>query len=334
MNNIWLAFITGLTTGGLSCFAVQGGLLASSITQDEEQKLIVAKKWQKIIMFLTTKLIAYTFLGASLGLLGSAIAITPTVQGWLQIFAGFFMLITAARILDLHPIFRRFAFQPPKWAYKLAKSESKSKEFFAPAFLGMLTVLIPCGTTQAMMVLAISSGNIFWGGMIMFAFVLGTSPIFFALGMAAAEMLKRKALKYFAAAAITILGLLSINTGQNLRGSIHTFQNYYQVAFGVKTDNGANAPVINGFQEVTVKVTNTEYIPDYSTVKVGVPVKLIVSTENVRSCSRAFTIPSFNISRVLSETGKEEITFTPNKVGLLTMTCSMGMYGGTLNVVN
>ena len=26
-----LAFITGLTTGGLSCLAVQGGLLASSI---------------------------------------------------------------------------------------------------------------------------------------------------------------------------------------------------------------------------------------------------------------------------------------------------------------
>jgi len=29
MNKLLLAFITGLTTGGLTCLAVQGGLLAS-----------------------------------------------------------------------------------------------------------------------------------------------------------------------------------------------------------------------------------------------------------------------------------------------------------------
>src|SRR5574341_98276 len=30
--NYWLIFITGLTTGGLSCVAVQGGLLATAIS--------------------------------------------------------------------------------------------------------------------------------------------------------------------------------------------------------------------------------------------------------------------------------------------------------------
>ncbi|MGB3217969.1 MAG: hypothetical protein WBV59_02345 [Anaerolineae bacterium] len=34
---IILAFITGLTTGGLSCLAVQGGLLAGSIASEVEQ---------------------------------------------------------------------------------------------------------------------------------------------------------------------------------------------------------------------------------------------------------------------------------------------------------
>jgi hypothetical protein len=32
MNNIWFAFITGLTAGGISCLAVQGGLLASALS--------------------------------------------------------------------------------------------------------------------------------------------------------------------------------------------------------------------------------------------------------------------------------------------------------------
>ncbi len=37
MNNLVLvAFLTGLTAGGLSCFAVQGGLLTGSIAQQVE----------------------------------------------------------------------------------------------------------------------------------------------------------------------------------------------------------------------------------------------------------------------------------------------------------
>ena len=338
MNNIWLAFITGLTTGGLSCFAVQGGLLASSLAQEEEQKLVEAKKWQKIVMFLASKLVAYTLLGALLGILGSAISITPTIQGWLLIFAGLFMLATAGRILDLHPIFRYFTISPPKWAYKLAKKESKSADLFAPGILGFLTILLPCGITQAMMVLAIASGNAFWGASIMFAFVLGTSPVFFALGMAAAEILKRKALKYIASVAIVVLGLMSVNSGQILRGSVHTFQNYYQAAFGGTETQAANdkglAPVKNGYQQVIVEVTDRGYFPDFKNVKAGVPVRVKLVTNNVRGCARAFTIPSMNISAVLPLTGTQDVTFTPTKSGQLLMACSMGMYTGQLNVVN
>ncbi|MEK7526134.1 MAG: sulfite exporter TauE/SafE family protein [Patescibacteria group bacterium] len=337
MNNIWLALITGLTTGGLSCFAVQGGLLASSLSQKEEQNLVESKKWQKIAMFLIAKITAYTLLGGLLGILGSAISITPTIQGWLLIFAGLFMLATAGRILDIHPIFRHFTISPPKWAYKLAKKESKSSDLFAPGVLGLLTILLPCGTTQAMMVLAIASGNAFWGAMIMFAFVIGTSPVFFALGMAAAEILKRKALKYVASLAIIILGLMSVNSGQILRGSVHTFQNYYQAAFGgtetQAADNKNIAPIKNGFQQVTVNVTNNGYIPNIQNIKAGVPVKLKLVTNNVRGCSRAFTIPAYNISAVLPLTGTQEITFTPTKTGQLLMACSMGMYTGQLNVI-
>jgi len=109
MNQVWLAFITGLTTGGISCFAVQGGLLASSLTNQkkENQKIL-------ILTFLTSKLIAYSLLGILLGILGSSLVISPKLQGWMQILAGLFMLITVGRLLDLHPVFRRFVITPPK----------------------------------------------------------------------------------------------------------------------------------------------------------------------------------------------------------------------------
>src|SRR5512134_986743 len=37
MSQLIVAFVTGLTTGGLSCLAVQGGLLASSLAHQIEQ---------------------------------------------------------------------------------------------------------------------------------------------------------------------------------------------------------------------------------------------------------------------------------------------------------
>ena len=37
--NLISVFLTGLLTGGLTCLAVQGGLLAATLAQREEQKL-------------------------------------------------------------------------------------------------------------------------------------------------------------------------------------------------------------------------------------------------------------------------------------------------------
>ena len=69
MNTIWLAFITGLTTGGISCFAVQGGLLASALTEENKKK--------STLLFLGAKLVAYTLLGFLLGFLGGTLNISP-----------------------------------------------------------------------------------------------------------------------------------------------------------------------------------------------------------------------------------------------------------------
>src|SRR3990172_7772474 len=108
MSNFWLAFITGLTSGGISCFAVQGGLLTSAIASSEELDISRSLKAKSLIFFLAAKLIAYTILGFLLGFLGASLNISPKAQGVMQIFIGLFMLATAARLLNLHPIFRYF----------------------------------------------------------------------------------------------------------------------------------------------------------------------------------------------------------------------------------
>src|SRR5918995_1292888 len=111
MSQLVVAFVTGLTTGGLSCLAVQGGLLASSLAHQIEQDYLeqasqaVHKKQRgkktraqprsntalPILLFLGAKAVAYTLLGALLGLLGSYLTLSPTTRAVLMILIGIFM---------------------------------------------------------------------------------------------------------------------------------------------------------------------------------------------------------------------------------------------------
>lgn len=333
MNSLVLALVTGLTTGGISCLAVQGGLLASALSQKRESQTNLSL----VGMFLVSKLIAYTVLGVALGALGAALTITPQFQGWMQIAAGLYMLATAANLLNLHPIFRYTVIKPPKFAYRFMRNQSKTGEYFTPALLGFLTVLIPCGITQGMMVLALASGNALIGTGIMFAFTLGTSPVFAVLGITAGKLMERKVFAYAGATAILILGVMSINTGQILRGSAHTLQNYWQVLTTSPDETYAGSVAgINseGKQEVTIDVYLNGYETSTNVLKAGVPVKLTLKTNKTLGCARAFTIPSLGIQKILPETGEEIIEFTPKKTGRIAYSCSMGMYGGEFKIVN
>lgn len=346
MNTMWLAFITGLTTGGISCLAVQGGLLTSAIggggseeqegAEGSDRKRVT--KWTQVLMFLAAKLAAYTLLGALLGGIGVGLSFSPKTMGLLQIAVGIFMLGTAGRLLNLHPVFRYFAVQPPKFVYKFLKKTSKSGSYFAPALLGIFTILMPCGVTQAMMAGAVASGNAITGAGLMFAFVLGTSPVFFMLGAAVTELLQRKAFAFAAATIVCILGVLSINGGMGLRGSFYTIQNIWKAATtdvgSLAQKEGSVAGITNGVQKATITIRNSGYTSDVSTLKVGVPLRLTLKSIAAAGCGRAFTIPDYNISKVLPVDGEETIEFTPKKIGRLAYSCSMGMYTGEFAVVN
>ena len=324
-----MALLTGLTTGGISCFAVQGGLLASSLAQDESIKEISKRdKFVHVGVFIFFKLLAYTTLGFILGLIGSSLVIAPKVQSILQFLVGLFLLATAARLLNLHPIFRYFVIQPPTFIYRLAKKQAQAKTLFAPALLGLFTVLLPCGITQAMMLVAIATGSPLLGAGIMFAFVLGTSPVFFLLGLAAVELLKKKAFVVIAAIIIMILGLFSINSGLNLWGSEYTFQNIFK-----SRGSNSSANIKKGVQEATIYINPNGYRATVTTLKVNVPVKLTLVTNNTYSCARSFSIPQYNIIKVMPATGTEVVEFTPKSVGRLVFTCTMGMYVGQFQVI-
>lgn len=330
MNTIFLAFLTGLTSGGISCIAVQGGLLTSAVSGIENKK----DNRIAVSVFLIAKIFSYTLLGFLLGLIGSLLVLTPKVSAVFQIVIGLFLIATAGRILNIHPLFRYFVIQPPKFIYKFIKNQTKGKTLFAPTILGALTVFMPCGVTQAMMIVALGTASSIQSGLIMFAFILGTSPVFFALGLSISKLITYKAFNYISAGIITVFAIISLNGAAGLLGSPHTLQNFWAVISGsAYAQEIKKANVVSGYQEAIINVTNGGYTSETTTLKVGVPVRLKLVSDNVFSCSRAFVIPSLNISKILPSSGEEIIEFTPTTTGRLAYSCSMGMYTGSFEVV-
>lgn len=371
MNTFLIAFLTGLTTGGLSCLAVQGGLLASSMAQQIETDLSrqaarhrrargkqatarptinAAASARPILLFLLAKLATYSLLGLLLGAFGSGFNLSATTRAVLQFAIGIFMVGNALRMFNVHPVFRYFSFEPPAFIRRLIRKISrKGGALVTPLFLGALTVLIPCGVTQAMMALAVSSGSALQGLLILSGFTLGTMPVFFALAFFSTR-LGAKVEKYFmriTAAVLLALGLVAVNSGLVLIGSplsINHLSWQLRSALGEAPSAGAasaptelKAPTLNpsvqgqAAYQVVVHATNTGYVPEAQSFPAGTPFELVLVTENTLSCTRAFMVPSLGIEAMLPVDGQVSFDISAQPAGSrLFYTCSMGMYGGII----
>ena len=348
-NNIMVAFITGLTTGGLSCLAVQGGLLASSLAHQIEQDYLEQNASQKkkqlkrnqvaqrrvnsaqpILLFLASKIVAYTLLGALLGWLGSYLALSPVTRAILMIVIGIFMLGNALRMLNVHPIFRYFNVEPPKFITRYIRRTSKGADTFTPLFLGALTVFIPCGVTQAMMAAALGTGSPLTGAAMMLAFTLGTSPVFFIVAYLTTELGARleKFFMRFVAIVLLVLGFMTLDGGLNLMGSPYSLTN---LARGFTTASAAGTSASAPSADLTLMVQNEGYFPQLLKASANEPVSLDLVTNKTYSCSRDFVIPALNYYQLLPDTGTVEVNIPAQPAGTrMFFTCSMGMYTGTI----
>jgi uncharacterized protein len=346
-NQIIVAFVTGITTGGLSCLAVQGGLLASSLAEQIEQDYATQSNNHKktklqfnaalpISLFLLAKLIAYTLLGALLGWLGSYFTFSPTSRALLMIAIAIFMIGNALRMFNVHPIFRYFSIEPPKFITRYIRRTAKGTDTATPLFLGALTVFIPCGVTQAMMATALGTGSIMLGAALMFAFTLGTSPVFFIIAYLTTELSARleKFFMRFVAVMILILGFVTLDGGLNLLGSPYSLQNLTRSWLPPQTNTTPDAESTQqtaSDNEITLYVQNEGYFPSTLKAPAGKNLKLNLVSDGVYSCALAFLIPDLDFYQMLPSDGTVQVDIPPQVQGTeMYFTCSMGMYTGKI----
>ncbi len=323
--------------------AVQGGLLAATLAQREEQhlkdKAVKSGKTLPILSFLIAKIVSYTVFGFFLGLFGSFFQLSLTTKVILEFVIGIFMVGTALNLLNVHPIFRYFVIQPPKFLTRLVRNQTKSGDFFAPALLGAFTVFIPCPTTQAIMALAIASGNALLGATIMFVFTVGTSPLFFILGFLATragDVFQYKIMK-IAAAFILFLAVFNINNAVALAGSNITLETLWQevncTIINFCDSSKMTSVQVSPLQEATISIQDNGYSPQNITLKAGAPITLHLNNTTGRGCTQAFTIPKLGIQRIVPLGSSDTIAFVaPTTPGKLQFMCGMGMFKGEFTI--
>ena len=87
----------------------------------------------------------------------------------------------------------------------------------------------------------------------------------------------------------------------------------------------------DGAQVVELTLKNFNYYPNIINLKKGVPAKIVVDTNKVRGCLASIVIPDFGVRKFV-KASDNIISFTPNKKGTFSFSCSMGMGFGKIIV--
>ncbi len=298
--NLTAVLVTGLFAGGVSCAAVQGGLLTGLLTRQRatatasvatrvaarhhrhRREAVPARTpWQQqlgddiapIGGFLTGKLVSHAALGALLGALGAAVQLSVGARTTLQLLAGVLIVVFGMAQLGV-PGFRGIVIEPPQSWKRILQHRARSQSALAPALLGVATVLIPCGVTLSMQALALASGSPLSGAVIMAVFVLGTAPLFALLGYAArrAATAWRGRLALATGLVVVAMGLYTLNGGLELAGSPLAASRVAQALGSTETPGDvAAASAQGGQQQVVISARTGSYSPSNVQVRAGVP---------------------------------------------------------------
>lgn len=336
-SSLPIVFLIGLTAGLSTCMAIVGGLIlgASARFAEKHPEATSLQKFKPHLFFNLGRIISYFMLGGIIGYAGSFFQISSGVLGILTIAVGLVMLILGAQLTELFPRLSSVSFTLPKSISRILgikKHHEKEYSHKNSFTMGALTFFLPCGFTQAMQLFAISSGSPLTGALTMGIFALGTAPGLLGIGGLTAVIRGAFAKTFFKFAGLVVIALaiFNISNGLNLTGLnvLASFSNNAKIQA-----NDPNVTLENGVQIVRMTQSSSGYSPNSFTIKKGIPVKWIITSTDPYSCASSIISSKLGVRQGLQE-GENIIEFTPQEIGQIRFSCSMGMYTGVFNVID
>lgn len=329
-----LILLIGLTAGVSTCAALVGGLVlaVSARYNTAHPELTFGQRLVPHAWFHAGRIGGFFFFGVLLGFLGDWLGNSIGFTALLTLLAGGVMLLLGIQLSGISPRMTGWNFTLPKRiAQFFGVMQVREERYTHRGALvgGALTFFLPCGFTQAVQLAVVALGQPLWGGVVMAIFALGTVPGLLALGGLATVFSTRAKMWLYPVLAV----LLVVFGGWNLSNGLQLF--------GITTPalvvddarpTAPLAPLENGVQVVRMVQDELGYHPaTLPTLRLGVPARLIINSENSYTCASSLVIPEFGIKRQL-QPGENIIEFTPMRSGRLPFSCSMGMFRGSLEV--
>lgn len=337
-GSLGVVFLVGLTAGISTCMALVGGLVLASSARFVEMhpKSSTIQKFKPHLSFNAGRITSFFVLGGVIGYAGSFFQMSSTILGLLTVVVGGVMVIMGLQLTEIFPRLSGIQFTLPKGisrAFGIKEQSEKEYSHKNSFILGASTFFLPCGFTQAMQLFAISSGSPLTGALTMGVFALGTAPGLLGIGGLTSVIKGSFAKPFFKFAGLVVMfmAIFNISNGLNLSGiDVNAFIN---PKVNSTAGNDPNVTLENGVQIVRMTQTSSGYSPNSFTIKKGIAVKWIVTSEDAFTCAASIVSSKLGIRKNL-EAGENIIEFTPTETGQVRFTCSMGMYSGVFNIVD
>ena len=329
-----MLFIIGLITS-IHCIAMCGGINLSQTLQKTADKEISRTMFKNTFVYNTGRVISYTIIGGILGAvgglagMGTGLQSSSLFQGILKLTAGLLMVLMGMNMLEIFPRRLKLYLRLPAF---IRRKTGKSR---TPFLVGLCNGLMPCGPLQSMQIVALASGNAFVGALSMFCFSLGTVPLMLGFGFIFSSLGKRftKQVLKFGAVLVVVLGLSMISQGSALSGIDSKVAGVFSKPKETEEVQAKLNETVekDGVQYVSSVLESGKY-PDI-TIKAGEPVVWEIEADkgSINGCNYKILLQDFDMEYTFSE-GENVIEFTPEKEGVYTYSCWMGMITGKIYV--
>ena len=358
-GGLLVALLLGLAAGVSTCMALVGGLVLALSASYQARRTRAglpeqgrAAQMRPALVFMGGRIVGYAAFGALLGAIGASLTMPPAMTAALMIAAAVVMTLVGARLTGLSPRVATWSpTLPPSLARSLGLADTDAGGYsdVRAAGLGALSFFMPCGFTQAVQIYALSTGSPATAGMLMAAFAIGTAPGLLVLAGLPVVVPSRARPTLLRLVGVVVLGFAVVNAGAGLRLAGVNLAPFGASAAQATTTRGSaatNVPATGsgsgagagtaqaaGFQELRTFQEVDGYQPANVQIAAGIPTHWTVESASSRSCAAFLVVPDLGIE-VRLQKGDNVIELPAMNPGTLAYTCSMGMYGGTITIVD
>lgn len=284
------AILLWLVASVSTCLAITWGIIIGfSKYFDKEKSFLWHFKVQT--WFQLWRIFGFFLLGWILWSIGQIFSINFAVTWILTVIVWLFLIYMWLNILWIFPSITKFGIHMPKSF--VSKIESLGEPKHAP-IVWALTFFLPCGFTQSMQLLAISSWSFLVWGLVMMFFALWTFPVLYSLGLGSSYFTNKKfvILNTIIWAIVIFFWIFSISNSYKLV-NFSAFWNETSVSQHISNATWEN----NNAELEIVKVSHNWYatVPSEINLKAWGNYKVIITpTSNWLGCMTTQVIPKLS----------------------------------------